>query len=203
MMQTALLNTKTSIPINNAVLDYYDSWLDHTKASQLLDMCKRQLQWSQPAIRMFGKNHLMPRLTAWYGDSHCQYRYSGQTFDPIPWAPCLIELREKLLTDLGLNFNSVLANWYRNGQDSMSWHSDNEPELGLDPTIASISLGVTRDFRLRRRDDHSVTMALPLNHGSLLIMRGTTQAYWQHQIAKSRKIHCDRVNLTFRLIKSI
>ncbi|MCY1541266.1 2OG-Fe(II) oxygenase superfamily protein [compost metagenome] len=144
----------------------------------------------------------MPRLVAWYGDPEAGYRYSGLTHQPLPWTPLLAQIRTRVEKAVGQRLNGVLLNYYRDGQDSMGWHSDDEVELGVNPLIASLSLGGTRRFDLRRKGQNRIEHSLLLNHGSLLVMGGPTQHYWQHQVAKTRSHCAPRLNLTFRLIRS-
>jgi alkylated DNA repair dioxygenase AlkB len=146
---------------------------------------------------------LQPRLTAWYGDATARYSYSGLDLTPQPWTPALLALRTQVEQATGVTFNSVLLNLYRTGQDSMGWHADDEPELGPEPVIASISLGATRRFRLRPRHSQQLPHAplgLDLPSGSLLVMRGTTQQHWQHAVPKTARPVGPRLNLTFRTI---
>ncbi|MGV3540805.1 MAG: alpha-ketoglutarate-dependent dioxygenase AlkB family protein [Rufibacter sp.] len=159
------------------------------------------VHWRQEQISLFGKKVDQPRLTAWYADSGKAYTYSGLTWEPLPWLPELAALREKLEQMTGAQFNSVLLNLYRHGQDSMGWHSDDEPELGQNPVIASISLGAERVFSFRHKKQKELRQRVPLPAGSLLLMAGTTQHFWQHQLAKTTKVHQPRVNLTFRYVQ--
>ncbi|PIQ22289.1 MAG: alpha-ketoglutarate-dependent dioxygenase AlkB [Cytophagales bacterium CG18_big_fil_WC_8_21_14_2_50_42_9] len=150
---------------------------------------------------MFGKQIWLPRLTAWYGDPGKTYQYSGIQNEPLPWIPALLEIKQAVETLAGVPFNSVLLNYYRHGQDSMGWHADDEPKLGTNPVIASVSFGQTRRFNFR----HRTIKALPkksvlLTHGSLLLMQGSTQHFWQHQLPKTKAISAPRLNLTFRII---
>ena len=156
--------------------------------------------WKQEVIKMYGDVHPLPRLTSWYGDSGKSYSYSGITSQPNPWTPKLRDL--KLLVEAATmsKFNSVLLNWYRDGSDYLSWHADDEPELGQEPTIASVNFGETRDFVLRRNENHAEKIIVPLGHGSLLVMSGKLQSHWQHSVPKRKKIHASRFNLTFRSI---
>ena len=155
--------------------------------------------WRQERITVFGKPYLQPRLSAWYGD--LSYRYSGIRLEPLPWTPLLLELRRRIESLCGCEFNSVLLNYYRDGNDGMGMHSDDERELGPQPAIASLSLGETRDFvmRHRHRDDLD-TLKLPLPAGSLLLMQGDTQRNWRHGIRKLRRSCGPRLNLTFRRV---
>ena len=143
----------------------------------------------------------MPRLSCWIGDADAHYRYSGQDFVPEPWTPALAELRTALSADLGVAFNSVLCNLYRDGRDAMGWHSDAERELGAQPTIASLSFGATRRFRLRPRGG-GATHDIALEAGSLLLMAGVTQQNWRHALPRTAKPVGARINLTFRHISA-
>ena len=157
--------------------------------------------WRREQITLFGKTHWQPRLLAWYGDPDASYRYSGKRYDPQPWLPELDDLRARVEAVSGARFNSVLANLYRDGNDSMGLHADDEPELGENPVIASLSLGEERVFRLKHRTRQDLRpLRLPLPGGSLLVMRGPTQRYWKHEVPKSRRPCGPRINLTFRLV---
>jgi alkylated DNA repair dioxygenase AlkB len=164
----------------------------------LLDL----VDWEQHLIRIHGREIASPRLSAWYGDPDAHYSYSGLSLEPRPWLPVIAELKARVEATCGSPFNSVLLNLYRDGVDSMGWHSDDEHELGERPVIASLSLGATRRFRLRhRRRKDLEPVAIDLESGSLLIMKGDTQRFWKHQIAKTRRAVEARVNLTFRNIR--
>jgi alkylated DNA repair dioxygenase AlkB len=157
--------------------------------------------WRQEPITLFGKRYLQPRLLAWYGDPEARYRYSGVVHEPLPWLPVLAALRDRVEALAGARFNSVLANLYRDHRDSMGLHADDEPELGKQPVIASLSLGEERVFRLRHRHDKSIEpLRLPLPSGSLLVMRGDTQRNWKHEVPKRARPCGPRINLTFRYI---
>lgn len=158
------------------------------------------IQWRQDHIQLFGKQVDLPRLTAWHGDNDRPYTFSGLTLQPQPWNNMLAWLRDQLQKITGVRFNSVLLNWYRSGNDHISWHADNEPELGTNPTIASINFGASRRFLLRRNDNPQQKIELPLAHGSLLVMSGALQRYWQHSVPKQKKVTTSRVNMTFRHI---
>ena len=153
--------------------------------------------WRQDSIVLFGQHHLQPRLTAWYGDA--SYTYSGLRLEPLPWTALLLELRAAVEAVCGHRFNSVLLNRYRNERDSMGMHSDDEPELGDNPVIASLSYGTMRTFVLRHKNNKQ-TVRLPLEDGSLLLMSGQLQKHWLHGINKSTRSLGERVNLTFRYI---
>ena len=162
---------------------------------RLIDDC----QWRQERITVYGKPYLQPRLSAWYGDM--SYRYSGIRLEPRGWTPLLLGLRRSVEALTGLSFNSLLLNYYRDGMDGMGMHSDDEPELGKQPAIASLSLGETRELVLAHRHRRDLaTYKLPLSSGSLLLMQGDTQHNWRHGIRKSKRIRGARLNLTFRKV---
>jgi alkylated DNA repair dioxygenase AlkB len=188
------------VVINHDGLATYDRYfLDPTRADHIFNALLSKAAWSQEFLNMYGKRIPFPRLTAWYGDPNASYSYSGVRNEPAAWLPELATLRNELLLRTGIRFNSVLLNQYRNGDDSLSWHSDNEPELGTEPTIASVSLGVSRLFELKHRTESTV-VPIRLDHGSLLLMSGSLQAHWTHRIPKERAITRSRINLTFRVI---
>jgi alkylated DNA repair dioxygenase AlkB len=180
---------------------YAPHFLGEDEASHYFQQLEEELDWHREKIKIFGKEYWQPRLLAWYGDPEARYSYSGIAHEPLPWHPLLLDLKEKIEASIQDHFNSVLANLYRDGQDSMGWHSDNEPELGNQPVIASLSLGGRRRFAFRpRKSFEGKRQSFDLGHGSLLIMKGQTQARWQHQIAKTKKQVHPRINLTFRQI---
>jgi alkylated DNA repair dioxygenase AlkB len=188
------------VSIDGDVSLHHD-WLPPLTAQHFLTALLETLAWQQSVIRIYGREQAIPRLNAWYGDPGCRYSYSGVAFEPLPWTAELEEICTQLHQTLGVRFNSVLANLYRNGRDSVAWHSDNEPELGINPVIASVSLGAERRFTLKhkfRRDLNPIAIDLP--SGSLLLMSGATQHNWLHQISKTTKAVGERVNLTFRYI---
>jgi len=156
--------------------------------------------WQQRTVTMYGKQIITPRLTAWYGDKGKDYTFSGTKFDPLPWTKELLQIRAKVEQIADVTFNTVLLNYYRDGSDSVAWHSDDEYELGIKPVIASVSLGQARRFDVRHKVDHQKKYSVNLENGSLLLMRGDLQHSWEHRIAKSTKILKERINLTFRII---
>ena len=177
------------------------NWLGEHQALDLFDRLRQSLQWEQSHIRLYGRGVSIPRLNAWYADAACEYRYSGYQMPRHDWSEELLMLREKLQLATGLSFNSVLANLYRDGNDSVGWHSDDEPELGHNPVIASISLGEVRRFCLRhKRNQEIADIELMPGSGSLLIMAGSTQHNWKHCLPKTRKSTSARINLTFRRV---
>lgn len=184
----------------DATVRLHPRWLSASQSEQYITTLIDELNWQQRPITLFGKTHQIPRLESWYGDPQAVYRYSKTTYYPHPWHPVLLSLRQRLAQFCQAEFNSVLANYYRDGQDSMGWHSDDEPELGDRPVIASVSLGAPRAFHFRHKQTRS-THKVELTSGSLLVMSGDTQRNWQHAIHKSRRPLKPRVNLTFRLVQ--
>jgi len=160
----------------------------------------KNIEWKQDRIKLYGRDIRLPRLTSWYGDSGKVYIYSGIKSEANEWNKGLLFLKEKIEQVTEIEFNSVLLNWYRDGEDSLSWHSDNERELGINPIIASANFGETRDFVMRRKDDPSKKLILPLKHGTLLLMRGELQSFWEHCVPKRKNVKGSRFNLTFRRI---
>lgn len=176
-------------------------WLPPADADALFTILQAAIPWEVHRIRLFGRDLASPRLSCWIGDAGAAYAYSGAVFQPRPWPAALLPLRARLRVELGLDFNSVLANLYRDGRDSMGWHSDDEPELGERPVIASLSLGATRRFLLKARHGPGSSLALELPAGSLLLMRGDTQQRYRHSLPRTAKPTGPRINLTFRRIQ--
>lgn len=189
----------TKIDLPHSDIYYHPHVFDHATSDQLFTQLQKEIQWRQDSITIFGKTHLQPRLIAWYGDKN--YTYSGLTMHRNDWLDFLLYIKAKIEPLANHQFNSVLLNYYRNGQDSMGWHSDNEPELGKNPVIASVSFGGVRRFMLKSRDKKNPAKTeINLTDGSLLVMGGETQHYWLHQIPKTTKLVAPRINLTFRWI---
>jgi len=159
-----------------------------------------EVRWEQHWLTLFGRRIAAPRLSAWYAEPGCGYRYSGLSLVAQPFTPVLEQIRARTEALSGHGFNSVLLNLYRDGADGMSWHSDDEPELGPAPLIASVSLGATRRLLLRRRDARDARFGLDLGDGSLLLMEPPLQRYWQHSVPKTRRAVGPRINLTWRRI---
>jgi alkylated DNA repair dioxygenase AlkB len=176
------------------------AWLGADEADALQARLVDEVPWTVHRIRMFGRWVDSPRLSCWMGDPGVRYRYSGTLFEPEPWHPALRDLLPRLQAACGAQFNSVLLNRYREGGDYMGWHSDDEPELGLEPVIASLSLGAERRFVLRLKADHAVKREWRLAHGDLLVMRGDCQRVAQHALPKMAGVKHERVNSTFRWI---
>lgn len=193
---------ETVIPIVDGDCRLLEQFLTQGEANRLLDDLLENAAWQQPEITLYGRKVKSPRLAAWYGEPEAVYRYSGLVNQPLPWLESLLELRYRLEAFIDCRFNSVLLNQYRDGADSMGWHADDEPELGSDPVIASVSLGSSRHFLMKHRSNRAETsLKLPLHHGSLLIMGGVTQQHWKHSISKTRSEVDKRINLTYRFIR--
>lgn len=185
-----------------AELRHDPTWLDPAQADQLLASLRQGIDWEVHRIRLFGRLVDSPRLSSWIGDADASYVYSGTRFAPRPWPPALARLREQVSLAAGEDFNSVLANLYRDGRDAMGWHSDDEPELGPRPVIASVSLGATRRFAFKHRREPDQKLVLELAHGSLLVMAGDTQANYRHALPRTARPVGPRLNLTFRRIRT-
>ena len=151
-------------------------------------------------MKMYGKVIDLPRKMAWYGDRDRSYTFSGIHFDPEPWTPTLLKIKKRIEEVSDVEFNSVLLNLYRHGQDGISWHTDAEAELGENPVIGSVSFGETRRFMFRHKHNKDLKAEAELTHGSLLLMASETQHFWQHQVPKTTRTLKPRINLTFRTI---
>lgn len=185
-------------------LELVPAWLPAGEADALFEALRDALPWSAHRLRIFGREVQAPRLSCWIGDPGAAYRYSGTRFQPMPWPDVLLPLRRAVSATAGVAFNSALANLYRDGGDAMGWHSDDEPELGPRPVIASLSLGATRRFVLKaKRRDADAAMqrhVFHLAHGSLLLMRGDAQSHYRHALPRTARPVGARINLTFRKI---
>nr|BDT27217.1 alpha-ketoglutarate-dependent dioxygenase AlkB [Bacteriovorax sp. HI3] len=180
----------------DGTLQYFEQYSD-IKIDDVIEGIK----WRNDSITLYGKTFPQPRLTAWYGDPGVKYSYSNIHMQALPWTPVLLKLKTQLENDLNVRFNSVLVNYYRDGNDHMSYHSDDEKELGPNPTIASLSFGETRSFQLKHKFDlEKKTVIIPITDGSLVVMKDELQHFWQHKISKTKKLIGPRVNLTFRMI---
>jgi alkylated DNA repair dioxygenase AlkB len=168
------------------------------EADEFFNSLQEGLAWQQEPIWMFGKQILQPRLTALYGDPKVRYGYSGIAMEALPFTEVLEKIKVRLQEFTNQEFTHVLCNFYRDGQDSMGWHRDNEPVLGRNPTIASLTFGATRSFQLRPYGKKEPKLNLQLSHGSLLLMGGESQHFWEHQLPKTKKVLAPRINLTFR-----
>jgi len=203
--------------MENSHILLYDNYFTDEVSDNYFNYLKKEINWKQESMFMYGKKLNFARLTAWYGEKGKQYSFSGITLKPESWEndKILMEILKELIFETGIEYNSVLLNYYRNGKDSISWHSDNEKELGENPSIASVSFGCDRVFKMRRYSDKSNVHNIILKHGSVLLMDGETQHHWQHMIPKiklktkkhelglfNQKIEygTERINLTFRKI---
>lgn len=198
-----MLNLKTNItnvlPVDG-ICSLQDAFYAQKKANELYRILMLEVDWKQYSIKMFGKIIPQPRLTAWYGEKGAAYSYSGIQLEPIPFTPLIEQIKADIEDFSGYKFNSVLINLYRNQNDSMGWHSDDEKELGPEPQIASISLGSCRMFQLKHKTQKQMKLKVHLNNGSLLLMEGAMQHHWLHAIPKSTQESGPRINLTFRKI---
>lgn len=195
--------------ISDRSLDYFleNDTIDWKKANwynfekeELQKINFKNIEWQHDKLNMYGKEVFLPRYSAWYGDNDKPYTYSGLTLQPKKWNKGLLFIKEQIEKIANADFNSVLMNWYRDGNDYINWHTDAEKELGINPVISSVNFGAKRRFLIRRKDDHTIKLEFPLKHGSLLIMKGELQHYWQHSVPKEKKIKENRINLTFRKI---
>jgi alkylated DNA repair dioxygenase AlkB len=191
------------IPMENAEVHY----LPNLPLAQTPDIVLRRLidevPWRAEKVVVWGRSYPQPRLIAWYGDAGMIYTYSGIQLTPLPWTGTLLDIKKRVEAAAGTNFNSVLVNYYRDHRDSMGLHSDDEPELGERPILASLSLGEERTFIMRHKRDKGLKpVRLKLASGSLLLMKGDTQRYWKHGIDKETRPCGPRVNLTFRRIRA-
>ncbi|MGD2118236.1 MAG: alpha-ketoglutarate-dependent dioxygenase AlkB [Chromatiales bacterium] len=189
-----------SIDLIDGQLKLFPALLSADEAEALLQVLLDEIDWQSETIYLYGREVLTPRLTAWYGDAGSSYRYSGVLHEPQPWTDSLQVIRQRVEATLDMAFNSVLLNLYRDGSDSVAWHSDDEPELGPEPNIASVTLGQERVFQIRHKQNKQHKHVVKLPPGSLLLMQGRSQADWQHQVPKSRQPMLPRINLTFRQV---
>jgi len=191
------------IDLAGADLELDRAWLSPAQADALFATLRDAIAWETHRIKLFGREIDSPRLSCWIGDPDAAYTYSRTRFEPHPWPDALAPIRTRLRNEVGVDFNSVLANFYRHGRDAMGWHSDSEPELGAQPVIASLSLGAARRFVLKDRRDLARKLALELPSGSVLLMRGDTQRHYRHALPRSTKPVGARINLTFRRIETV
>ncbi len=178
---------------------HHRGWIEASEADDLLARVGAEVPWGQRSLRMFGREVLEPRLSAWVGDPDAVYTWSRRRNEPLPWTPALAALRDRVSLELKHPFNAVLCNLYRDGQDAMGMHADDEPELGPDPFLASVSLGQIRTFRLRPTDG-GAGFDLRLGHGDLLVLHPEVQRAWRHGVPRERRAAGPRINLTFRWV---
>jgi alkylated DNA repair dioxygenase AlkB len=178
---------------------WFPDWLSPATAASMLTRIIEEVAWRQDTMGTPAGRVPLPRLTAWQGEPDAVYVYSGIRNVPDAWTSAVHELKVAAEAACDARFNSVLLNRYRSGTDSMGWHADREPELGDEPVIASVSLGATRTFDMRHNRTGTAQSFL-LNNGSLLVMRGSTQAEWRHRVPKEPRVQGERINLTFRYV---
>lgn len=205
-MHHPILNNTHSPALNLAPCDGELYWQQQfyppPQADELFTQLNATCAWQTEDILIFGKWHKVPRLMCWYGDEGAFYRYSGVKHQPLPWTPVLLNIKEKVQQQCQCEFNSVLLNLYRDGQDSMGYHADDEKELGKNPVIASLSFGAERLFKLQHKR-HKITLDILLGHGDLLLMAGTLQQHWRHALPKTKQPKTPRINLTFRQVAGL
>ncbi len=190
-----------TLHLPDAEIIYYPQFFDKKVADTIFNQLKNEIPWQQDNIQVFGKTHPQPRLTALLGNEGKPYSYSNIKMQPHPLNLLLQKIKTNVESITDFNFTTVLLNQYRDGKDSNGWHADNEKELGINPIIASVSFGAERVFQLKHNSIKDQKKSILLEHGSLLIMKGTTQHFWKHQIPKTSKPIGSRINLTFRIIK--
>jgi alkylated DNA repair dioxygenase AlkB len=196
---SASCNGKKNIAPFDGELYLYNNFYGLVESNLLFAQLYDELAWQEEAIFIYGRWSKVPRLMCWYGDSDAWYLYSGVNHKPMPWTAALQAIREKVEQQCQCTFNSVLANLYRDGKDSMGCHADDEKELGVNPVIASLSLGDERLFKLHHKKSKE-KLDIVLGHGDLLVMAGTFQQHWMHSLPKTKKLKTPRINLTFRKI---
>ncbi len=182
------------------MLEYMPGIFEASLGAQLMEKFISETPWTQKVVQMYDKQVITPRLSAWYADQDTYDYTSIRKSAPNLWTPELLMIKSVVEPIAGVTFNSVLLNYYRDGNDSVAWHSDNERALGTHPTIASVTFGQVRSFDIRNKSDHSEKYSVRLEHGSLLLMKGDLQTKWDHRIAKSPRPMKPRLNLTFRVV---
>jgi alkylated DNA repair dioxygenase AlkB len=194
-----LFNEIRPIAMADAQVTYHPTPALGLHPDEIFTRLRAQIPWEQHSLSIHGQIIPQPRLSSWHGDVIHSYATLAHTLIPQPWSGAVAHLRARVEALCGARFNSMLANLYRDGQDAIGWHADDEPELGPTPLIASLSFGAERRFDIRRKDDHTQVKRITLEHGSLLIMGGAMQQHWQHAMARTAKPIGERINLTFRL----
>ena len=192
---------QVNLNLKDAEVFYYPNYFTINESMSLFQILTTETLWQQDNIKVFGKTYKQPRLTSLYGSNKRPYSYSNITMYPNEFTSTLLKIKSKIEDTTNEIFTTCLLNQYRDGRDSNGWHADNEKELGQNPVIASVSLGASRMFHLKHRYDKSHKCKLLLESGSLLLMKGTTQHFWLHQVPKTKKQLGSRINLTFRYIK--
>jgi len=199
MNNSLFTHQENLLPVDGDAL-IFPAFFNRAASDIYLSALQQEIQWRHEPIRMFGKTVMQPRLTAWYGEAGKPYRYSGITMQPLPWTDQLLYVKQQVEAVSGVQFTSALLNRYRDGKDSMGWHRDNEKELGTNPVIGSVSFGAARKFQFRHYYNKQLTREIDLTHGSYLLMKGTTQHHWEHQLPKTGKVMSERINITFRVL---
>jgi alkylated DNA repair dioxygenase AlkB len=182
------------------IFDYRPAVFTESESNFYLEKLISETIWSQKTVLMYGKEVFTPRLTAWFGNEGTDYSVKGEKLSPYPWTKELLEIKERIEILAGIKFNSVLLNYYRDGNDSVSWHSDGDGIPGRNLFVASVSFGEERQFDIRNKIDHNHKYSVVLENGSYFLMKGDFQDKWQHRIAKSKQIRKGRLNLTFRIV---
>lgn len=204
MSQYSLLNPERDcalIDLPGGQLRYFPHLIPAPEADRLMASLQAEVPWEQSDIWIAGQRRKIPRLNAWYGDAGADYSYSGRLFRALSWLPNLKTIKQQVEAACGTVFNSALVNLYRDGRDSVDWHSDDEPELGSNPIIASVSLGAVRRFQIKHKSRRDIGLrTLELDHGSLLVMEGEFQHHWRHRLPKMTGITAARLNITFRQV---
>ena len=204
MSQYSLLEPDRDFSLINlpgGQLRYFTHLIPAPEADRLMASLQRDIPWEQSDIWIAGQRRKIPRLNAWYGDAGADYSYSGRLFRAMSWLPDLKTIKQQVESACGAVFNSALVNLYRDGMDSVDWHSDDEPELGSNPIIASVSLGATRRFQIKHKLRCEPELkTLDLDHGSLLVMEGEFQHHWRHRLPKMPGVNTARLNITFRQV---
>ena len=200
-MNSLFPKEKITFTLPDAEIEYYPNFFEAHRSNDFFEKLQREIPWQQDDITVYGKTHPQPRLTALYGNEGKPYSYSNIVMQPNAWNPLLMFIKNEIEDLVVENFTTVLLNFYRDGKDSNGWHADNERELGRNPVIASVSFGAERSFHLQHNTIKEQKLKITLEHGSLLLMKGTTQHFWKHQIPKTAKPIGPRINLTFRIIK--
>lgn len=200
-MSTLFSSENIHFELPDAEIIYYPDFFGKEKADLFFEKLKTEIPWQQDDITVFGKTYPQPRLTSLFGNEGKPYSYSNIVMQPHVWNSLLLFIKNEIEEVCDENFTTVLLNYYRDGKDSNGWHADDEKELGRNPVIASVSFGAERSFHLQHNFIKEQKLKINLEHGSLLIMKGSTQHFWKHQIPKTAKSIGSRINLTFRIIK--
>lgn len=195
-------NYENLLPIDGEVY-LFPELFNRSASNELFELLTQNIQWKQEPVKIMGQEIMQPRLTAWYGDEGMSYSYTGITMHPLPWTKELLLIKEAIEKISGERFNSALLNLYRNGNDSVGWHRDNEKSLGVNPVIGSVSFGESREFSLKHYKDKKLRTKVMLDSGSFLLMKGETQHNWLHSIQKNSAIIKPRINITFRTIRGV